>query len=50
MGIGNVTTEELKFDDKGRLLTDGTWEYKPPCSKSIPKVLLILLQLKDTVL
>ena len=39
MGIGNVTTEELKFDDQGRLLTDGTWEYKPPCSKSIPKVL-----------
>ena len=38
MGIGNVTTEELIFDDHGRLLTDGTWEYKPPCPKSIPKV------------
>ena len=38
MGIGNVTTEELDYDDSGRLLTDGTWEYKPPCSKTIPKV------------
>lgn len=38
MGIGNVTTEELIYDESGRLLTDGTWEYKPPCSKTIPKV------------
>ena len=38
MGVGNLTTEELLFDENGRLLTDGTWEYKPPCSKSIPKV------------
>ena len=38
MGIGNVTTEEIVYDDNGRLLTDGTWEYKPPCSKTIPQV------------
>lgn len=38
MGIGNVTTEELVYDEKGRLLNDGTWEYKPPCSKTIPQV------------
>ena len=38
MGVGNVTTEELVFSENGRLITDGTWEYKPPCSKSIPKV------------
>ena len=38
MGVGNVTTEELVFDENGRLLIDGTWEYKPPCSKSIHKV------------
>ena len=37
MGVGYVTSEKLKYD-KGRLETDGTWEYKPPCSKSIPKV------------
>lgn len=35
-GIGNVTTEEVVFDDKGRLATDGTWTYKPPCTKTIP--------------
>ena len=40
MGIGNVTTEELVYDEKGRLLNDGTWEYKPPCSKTIPQVTL----------
>lgn len=39
MGIGTVTTEELDYDENGRLLTDGTWEYKPPCSKTIPEVL-----------
>ena len=38
MGIGNVTTEQLVYDETGRLLTDGTWEYKPPCSKTIPQV------------
>ena len=38
MGIGNVTTEELVYDEKGKLLNDGTWEYKPPCSKTIPQV------------
>ena len=40
MGIGNVTTEELVYDKKGRLVNDGTWEYKPPCSKTIPQVTL----------
>ena len=40
MGIGNVTTEQLVYDDKGKLLNDGTWEYKPPCSKTIPQVSL----------
>ena len=40
MGIGNVTTEELVYDEKGRLVNDGTWEYKPPCSKTIPQVTL----------
>ena len=40
-GIGYVTTEEIVYDENGRLLTDGTWEYKPPCSKCIPKVRIL---------
>ena len=35
-GLGFLFTEEILFDDAGRLLTDGTWEYKPPCSHTIP--------------
>jgi xanthine dehydrogenase/oxidase len=35
-GLGYVLTEEVLFDPDGRLLTDGTWEYKPPCSHTIP--------------
>ncbi len=38
MGIGNVLTEELQFDKDGRLITNGTWEYKPPDTKTIPQV------------
>ena len=42
-GIGYVTTENVIYDKDGRLLTDGTWEYKPPCSKCIPKVRLLCI-------
>ncbi len=35
-GIGFATTEELIYDEKGRLVTDNIWSYKPPCSKTIP--------------
>jgi xanthine dehydrogenase/oxidase len=35
-GVGNVTSEELYHANDGRLLADGTWNYKIPCSKSIP--------------
>lgn len=37
MGLGYFTTEEVVFDqDTGRLLTEGTWEYKPPMALDIP--------------
>ncbi|EGD72878.1 hypothetical protein PTSG_04607 [Salpingoeca rosetta] len=37
MGLGYFLTEEILYDKKsGRLVTDGTWEYKPPSSKDIP--------------
>jgi xanthine dehydrogenase/oxidase len=35
-GVGNVTTEEIYYADDGRLISYGTWNYKPPCSKTIP--------------
>ena len=38
MGIGNVLTEQLIFDKHGRLVTNGTWDYKPPDTKTIPEV------------
>lgn len=37
MGLGMWLTEKLIHDPQtGRNLTNGTWEYKPPCSKDIP--------------
>lgn len=35
-GIGFATTEELVYDENGRLVTDNIWSYKPPCTKTIP--------------
>ena len=35
-GIGNLVTEQLVYGRDGQLLSDGTWDYKPPCSKTIP--------------
>ncbi|CAM6125267.1 unnamed protein product [Calypogeia fissa] len=36
-GLGYFLTEEFVFDDdSGKLLSDGTWDYKPPSSKDIP--------------
>ncbi|GFO17413.1 xanthine dehydrogenase/oxidase [Plakobranchus ocellatus] len=37
MGVGCFLTEDTKFDkETGRILTDGTWNYKPPTTKDIP--------------
>ncbi|XP_068702018.1 xanthine dehydrogenase/oxidase-like [Montipora foliosa] len=37
MGLGMFLSEKLIYDPQtGRNLTNGTWEYKPPCSKDIP--------------
>eukprot|EP01147_Barroeca_monosierra_P002142 gene2142-5172_t len=37
MGLGYFLSEEIIYDQpSGRLVTDGTWEYKPPSSKDIP--------------
>jgi xanthine dehydrogenase/oxidase len=31
-----MTSEQLMYENDGRLYSNGTWEYKPPTSKSIP--------------
>ncbi|XP_048248147.1 indole-3-acetaldehyde oxidase-like [Haliotis rufescens] len=37
MGLGNLLTENIIYDpETGAVLTDGTWEYKPPTTKDIP--------------
>jgi len=37
MGLGYWLTEQCRYDpDTGALVTDSTWEYKPPSSKDIP--------------
>ncbi|XP_069131943.1 uncharacterized protein [Argopecten irradians] len=37
MGLGYMLTEEQKEDPStGALLTNNTWEYKPPMGKDIP--------------
>jgi xanthine dehydrogenase/oxidase len=35
-GLGMMLTEHQLVTAEGRVLSDGTWEYKPPCSKTIP--------------
>uniref|UniRef100_A0A0B7B2H5 FAD-binding PCMH-type domain-containing protein n=1 Tax=Arion vulgaris TaxID=1028688 RepID=A0A0B7B2H5_9EUPU len=37
MGLGCYLSEDIIFDSQtGRILNDGTWEYKPPTTKDIP--------------
>ncbi|KAI8484808.1 hypothetical protein Bbelb_374050 [Branchiostoma belcheri] len=44
LGLGYWLTEKCVYDkDTGRLLTNGTWEYKPPTTKDIPADLRVTL-------
>jgi len=46
MGIGYYLTEHIEYSLSGDLISDGTWEYKPPSQKDIPIVFNVAL-LKD---
>jgi xanthine dehydrogenase molybdopterin-binding subunit B len=36
-GLGFVTSEDVQINEKtGELISNGTWEYKPPLAKNIP--------------
>jgi xanthine dehydrogenase/oxidase len=36
MGLGYFLTERVEYGRGGELLTNGTWEYKPPCAQDVP--------------
>ena len=47
MGLGFFLQEETMYSAKGELISDGTWEYKPPLYNDIPEELNVEL-LKDS--
>jgi len=44
MGLGEALLEEVKFDDKGRILNASLGEYKIPTSLDMPRVKSIIIE------
>mgnify|MGYP000078875410 CR=1 FL=1 len=40
-GIGFFLTEEYEVDDKGEVVSNSTWTYKPPTLDNIPQKFLV---------
>jgi len=38
MGLGFFTSEEVSYDKEGKLISFGTWEYKPPSALDCPEM------------
>ena len=48
MGVGHLLREKVWIDEStGQLVSDGTWEYKPPSAMDVPKEFNVRL-LEDT--
>jgi xanthine dehydrogenase/oxidase len=47
MGLGFFLQEETMYSPEGELISDGTWEYKPPLYNDIPEEFNVTL-LKDS--
>lgn len=43
MGVGAILREHELQEPSGKLVSEGTWEYKPPCAKDVPLSLNIEL-------
>ena len=44
MGLGEALLEEVKFDDKGRIVNASLGEYKIPTSLDMPRVKSIIIE------
>ena len=44
MGLGIALSEELKFDDKGRILNNNFHDYKIPTCMDVPPIEAILVE------
>jgi len=43
MGLGYFLQESVSYDESGKLISNGTWEYKPPLASDIPSVFNVTL-------
>jgi len=48
MGVGFFLREKVDFNENGKMLSDGTWKYKPPSFRDIPQVFTVDLLQKAT--
>jgi CO/xanthine dehydrogenase Mo-binding subunit len=44
MGLGIALSEELKFDDKGRIINNNLHDYKIPTCADVPPIEVILVE------